>query len=235
MKTIQKIFSNMRAMPIFMEKLRQANREGLKSKTRRVINPQVEDNFWQKKMNHASIWSPKKELPNFCPYGKVGDVVYMREPLVRIGERAFYKDDVVPAFSLVTGEPIKWRWNVKTLSGMFMPREAARFLYLYDEIRVERVQEISCDDAKAEGVSGVWVNPPVNKGHYRRVLLNPYVANYSVLWDEINAKRGYGWDLNPWVWVLGYKPIKILSPGTVGRDLSGLKSDFVIFDEFMGA
>ena len=109
----------------------------------------------------------------------------------------------------LTGEPITWRWKKDILTSIFMPREAARSVYRYEKIRVERVQEISRDDAKAEGVSCVWINPPAKAEHYKRVLLNPYVANYSVLFDKINAARGYGWDVNPWVWVLEYKPVEV--------------------------
>jgi hypothetical protein len=38
--------------------------------------------------------------------------------------------------------------------------------------------------------------------------LNSYVANYSVLWDSLNKKRGYGWDVNPWVWVIEFKKVE---------------------------
>lgn len=209
----------MRALPIFKTEMRKANREGLKSQTRRVIKPQVEDKHWEKKMNHASIWSPKKELIRFCPYGKAGDVVYMRDPLFK-GPFGFahYVDDKTVAFNIVTGEPIRWRWKVNTLSGMFMPAEAARFIYQYKSIRVERVQEITRIDAKAEGMSNLWSwdekRNAKHPEHFRRALLNPYIANYSVLWDEINCERGFGWDVNPWVWVLEYEPLPPSAFGT---------------------
>lgn len=199
----------MRALPIFKPEMRKANRDGLKSITRRVMDPQPisTTGFW-KGLHWANESHFRKGAVELCNYGKVGDVVYMREPLVQVGAWAFYKDDNRPVISLITGEMVKWRWQVKTLSGMFMPGEAARFIYRYESIRVERVQEITRDDAKAEGVRGVWVNPPANEDHYQRVMLNPYVANYSVLWDEINGERGFGWDVNPWVWVLEYKVVE---------------------------
>lgn len=202
----------MRALPIFKPEMRKANRDGLKSITRRVIDPQPIHGLKQGALD-AHWYDTDYECIGHmgpyvkCPYGRPKDIVYMREPLVQVGAYAFYKDDSQPVISLITGEMVQWRWKVKTLSGMFMPGEAARFIYRYESIRVERVQEITRDDAKAEGVSGVWVNPPANEDHYQRVTLNPYVANYSVLWDEINGERGFGWDVNPWVWVLEYTPI----------------------------
>jgi len=203
------IYDIMRPMPVFKPELRKANRDGLKSQTRRVMVPQVGDVYWEKKMNDASIWNPRKELIQFCPYGKAGDLVYMREPLYRgFGGVAYYKDDMTMVRHGLTGEPITWRWKKDILTSIFMPREAARSIYQYASISVERVQDISRDDAKAEGVPGVWKNPPEKEEHYQRVLLNPYVANYSVLWDEINAGRGFGWDLNPWVWVLNYVEVR---------------------------
>lgn len=107
-------------------------------------------------------------------------------------------------FYLPSGyKPLRWKPSI------FMPRWASRIDLDVVRVRVERLQDITREDAKAEGVSNVWVNPPVNEDHYRRVMLNPYVANYSVLWDEINGDRGFGWDVNPWVWVLEYKPVEV--------------------------
>lgn len=206
----QEILSTMRALPIFKPAMRKANRDGLKSITRRVMDPQPisTTGFW-KSLHWANESHFRKGAVEHCPYGKVGDFVYMREPLKRIGDFAYYADDehIRPAKFFMTDNPIVWRWKRDVLSSMFMPAEAARFIYQYKSIRVERVQDISRDDAKAEGVSGVWVNPPANEEHYQRVMLNPYVANYSVLWDEINSERGFGWDVNPWVWVLEYKVV----------------------------
>lgn len=204
------IYEIMRPMPVFKPELRQANRDGVKSQTRRVINPQPisTTGFWRG-LHWANDGHFRRGAIEHCPYGKAGDYCYMREPLYHgFGGVAYYRDDMTMARHGLIGEPITWRWKKDILTSIFMPREAARSLYQYASISVERVQDISRDDAKAEGVSGVWKNPPENAEHYQRVLLNPYVANYSVLWDEINAGRGFGWDLNPWVWVLNYVEVR---------------------------
>lgn len=104
------------------------------------------------------------------------------------------------------GEPkCKWRPSI------FMPRWASRILLEIVDVRFERLQEITRDNAKAEGVSNIWSWTPDRKHDYhRRGLLNPYVANYSVLWDEIHEKSliGNGWNANPWVWVIEFKRLE---------------------------
>jgi hypothetical protein len=93
-----------------------------------------------------------------------------------------------------------------------MPRKYSRINLEILAVRVDRVQNISRDDAKAEGVSNIWSwdekRNAKHPEHFCRALLNPYIANYSVLWDEINAKRGFGWDVNPWVWVVEFKVVR---------------------------
>lgn len=72
-------------------------------------------------------------------------------------------------------------------------------------MRIERLHDITRDDAKAEGVEPVWTwNNDMDPKYFERSLLNPYVANYSVLWDELNGER-LPWDLNPWVWVYEFQ------------------------------
>ena len=191
-------FESMRPMPPFIRELRDANRNGLKTQTRRVIDPQpLKPGVWLGKND----WEFELRSLNtmYCRYGKTGDLTYMREPLVRKGAYAFYFDDDEPVTSLLTGEVVRWRWKVNTLSQLFMPKEAARSFFRYEAIRIEKVQEISARDAIAEGLRG-------NGWYYCGAsILSPYDA-YQMLWDSINAKRGYGWDKNPWVWVLKYAP-----------------------------
>ena len=81
--------------------------------------------------------------------------------------------------------PLRWH------SGRFMQRSFARLILEITEIGVQRVQAISGYDACAEGIVAPDAGGPVS--HYRDV------------WDRINAKRGYPWDLNPWVWVIKFK------------------------------
>jgi hypothetical protein len=79
-------------------------------------------------------------------------------------------------------------------------------------VRVERVQDISEEDAKAEGFDGwipcgVWtgIHAHVYGGAKRKGTCREH---FPLLWDSINAKRGYGWDSNPFCWVIEFKRIK---------------------------
>lgn len=91
------------------------------------------------------------------------------------------------------------RWK----SPIFMPRWAGRISLQVTSVRVQHVQDISEEDAKVEGiiepapVVGAWRDPKRGReGHWS------YRKPFSELWDSINDKRGYGWNANPWVWVI---------------------------------
>ena len=89
-----------------------------------------------------------------------------------------------------------------------MPRWASRLTLRVLDVRVERVLDISEEDARAEGVKG-WVPDP-------RWTLHGYVPDdcldyrnpFAKLWDSINAKRGFSWESNPWVWVVKFEVIR---------------------------
>jgi hypothetical protein len=88
-----------------------------------------------------------------------------------------------------------------------MPRWASRITLEITGVRIERVQQISEDDAKKEGA--IWFDGrPVNHHGWRHTstcCLHPSArASFAFLWDSINAKRGYGWEVNQWVWVIDF-------------------------------
>ena len=96
------------------------------------------------------------------------------------------------------------RRTYKKRPSILMPRSASRILLEITDIRIERVQDISEEDAKAEGCDNrnmkqqniaVWCEMP------RKAFMN--------LWDSINEKRGYGWTVNPWVWVISFKKLEV--------------------------
>lgn len=86
-------------------------------------------------------------------------------------------------------KPLKWRASI------FMPRAVSRITLEITNIRVERLQDISEEDAKAEGV------PPFdwNDGW----SLRPVPA-FEKLWDSINGAK-HPWSSNPWVWCVNFK------------------------------
>lgn len=83
---------------------------------------------------------------------------------------------------------------------IFMPKEAARIWMEVKGRRLERVREITEEDAKAEGVTP---HPLPGRG-----FNNGHRNTFERLWDSLNAKRGYGWETNPWAWVMEFKRIE---------------------------
>lgn len=136
-----------------------------------------------------------------CPYGKPGDRLWVRETwctehhLDNEKPSDLWNAAYIPIWYRATDNmntpsliPGKWRPSI------FMPRWASRITLEITEVRIERLQEISMQEAIAEGVSTMKGNPEP------RIL-------FQLLWDEINAKRGFPWESNPWVWVIKFKKI----------------------------
>jgi len=75
-------------------------------------------------------------------------------------------------------------------------------------VRVERLQAITPGDVLAEGIKrsgeGYWLAPLAGVPDF------PWGRSdlaYAALWNSINHERGYGWDVNPWVWVIEFKQV----------------------------
>jgi hypothetical protein len=77
-----------------------------------------------------------------------------------------------------------------------MPRWASRITLEVTGVRVERVQDITECEARREGVTCE-----------RALIGNAARLAFRSLWDSINKKRGYGWDVNPWVWVVEFRRV----------------------------
>lgn len=129
-----------------------------------------------------------------CPYGQVGDRLWLKETWAGdVPNGIDYKAD-----GHSYGEEIKVPWK----SPRFMPRWASRIGLEIIDLRAERLQDISEEDAIAEG----WDSQlsPLFKGV--PLECRPRVW-FAQLWDSINAKR-YPWEANSWVWVIGFKEVK---------------------------
>ena len=152
---------------------------GRKSQTRRVITK-------PERLDGLMLAGEEAE---WCPYGMPGDLLYCREPLKETPHHfARYVADNEFVKACDTKEHW-WKWKRSTLPGRFMPKWAARIWLAITDIRVERVQEISAAAAIAEGVE-----PGACGGN-----------SFKTLWDSIYAKRGCGFDENPFVWVLTFE------------------------------
>jgi hypothetical protein len=126
----------------------------------------------------------------FCPYGHPGDRLWVRERWA--ADMSF--DDLPPRMLQPRGMPIYYHATTQCMDykwrpSIHMPRWASRITLEITDIRVERVQDISEEDVQAEGFS----DRPASKNKFR------------IAWDLLYWKRGLGWDVNPWVWVVTFK------------------------------
>lgn len=200
-----------------------------KTQTRRVVKNQpsedVNDGRWYAdRYNGGPQWcwwgKPGTDVHNkvahhigqVCPYGKPGDRLWVRERHARTDAITtiphYFADGPLPSIS--------YRHDVSLLQSypsIHMPRWASRITLEIVNVRVERVQEITEDDAKSEGAPvGFRTVIPVDGkpvGATKPYTIpSSYIGGFANLWDSINAKRGYGWDFNPWVWVIEFRRIK---------------------------
>ncbi len=178
-----------------------------KSQTRRVMKPQLTVDGQK---HH------KWEVPDvikLCPYGQVGDRLWVRETLIPKEESAangaargvwaYYAADN----ATVAGNHV----IVKTVPSIFMPRWASRITLEITDVRVERLQEITESDAQAEGVREMTDGSGTFVGRTGpRNLVTPWLTAKEAFadgWDTLNFKRGFGWDTNPWAWVIEFKRV----------------------------
>jgi hypothetical protein len=129
-----------------------------------------------------------------CPYGKSGDRLWVRETLAADERGMYYFAD-----ETLVSVPADFNQNVKEkLPSIFMPRWASRITLEITDIRVERLQEISDDDAISEGYKDIRGDINYERGDARQW--------FSWKWEEINGKK-YPWDSNPYVWVIEFTKI----------------------------
>ena len=182
---------------LFKSEMIQATIEGRETQTRRVIKPQPPQGcsmavYTHDRCPNLDEWVFAGEdgdpIDAKCPQPpyQVGEAVYIQEKIWRIGEYAIYYSDSKPVMFLQSANRLKWRWQRQYLSPIHLPYEAARYFLKIKDVRAERLQEITEEDAIAEGM--------------RRQEL-PYdiapVWQYQELWDSIN--KDYPWESNPWV------------------------------------
>lgn len=104
--------------------------------------------------------------------------------------------------------PCRWRPSIH------MPRWASRINLEITDVRVERIQDISIGDAISEGIPQTYGEALNVFGEGKLVGRENHIwdnftsiENFRWLWDSINADRGFGWDVNPWVWALTFKRV----------------------------
>lgn len=193
---------------LFNAEMVKAILDGRKTQTRRIVKPQPE---LGKPWKHGWIVDPEiMDIPvAFCPYGQRSDSLWVRETFFYEWPHDYPPDDMrdcrivyrATEPDYIDGEMREanpaYRWS----PSIHMPRWASRLTLENTGVRVEQVQDISRNDVIAEGIGqytfamGVLADDPPDPRW-----------KFIELWDSINAKRGFGWDVNLWVWVIKFEP-----------------------------
>lgn len=184
---------------LFSTEMVRAILEGQKTVTRRVLKPQPlaevttlyrkeDTNIWR---THGADWWYEFRAPSIP-----GDTLWVRETWSRVetGEYLYKADSEKPLSYL------GWRPSIH------MPKEAARLFMRVTGVRVERLQDIDVEGCRAEGISDCYkTDSPVYLENLRKMA---YPKVFAELWDSTikPADRSiYGWEVNPWVWVIGFE------------------------------
>jgi len=227
----------MKERPIlFSTEMVQAILDGRKTQTRRVLNPQlpfhkfdffcgnndagysalttkgyVEFRGYEIFENGERKYTPFYIKPK---YGEKNDILWVRETWVKLNGQYVYKadyDNGVPANEIelpngATVDDAKWKPSIH------MPKEACRLRLKIKSIRVERLMDISEQDAIAEGVRqrfGGFINYANPSNLFTETypfLGRKYSAaqmSYLSLWERINGENSF--EENPWVWVIEFE------------------------------
>jgi len=206
----------MREKPIiFSTPMVKAILEEIKTMTRQVIVPQPSKNslyFEEIATGKRKVTELTAEDILYISLGEidkknkirpkyfVSDKLWVRETFCKLHKdhviegKYVYKANVGSDGERVRQEYIKRGYPYQWKSPRFMPREAARIFLEVKTVRVERLQNISVKDAADEGFfSGLLTGEESCRTTGR--------GEFAEYWDTLNAKRGYSWESNPWVWV----------------------------------
>lgn len=212
----------MKERPIlFSSEMVRAILEGRKTQTRRVMKSQPPHHeFNQYPSERLNIKLEGGQYVH-CPYGQPGDRLWVRETWMIDGadiRPAGVKQSVIyRASNDDYGKYFKWRPSI------YMPRWASRITLEIVNVRVERLQEISEEDVVSEGIKIPVIKGQIGITLGMKPLLSDYLPNkhytvwtqreittayFAQYWDSLNAKRGYSWESNPWVWVIEFKRLE---------------------------
>ena len=157
---------------------------------------------------HDSEWGDR------CPYGQPGDRLWVRETFLGTydleaphdyqtgeGYKCVYAADGGTYPEYYDEDKEEMRQGYKP--SIHMPRWASRIDLEITKVRVERLQDISEEDARAEGCHG---ETQQGTADFPTEGVKSASEDYADLWESINEEKS--WDLNPWVWVIEFKRVR---------------------------
>ncbi len=204
---------------IFNAEMVRALLDGRKTQTRRPIKwkqtrfteiGEREDGSkwpWSEDAEHAcDFWHP-------CPFGAVGDRIWVRETFSALEPGSY--EQVKPQEGhcqdlryAATDRLAKSDADIrgyKWVPSIHMPRWASRIQLEITDVRVERLNSISQEDAQAEGLELTGWRPTHSDPDSGGEVMTPY-DNFAELWSSIYGDES--WQANPWVWVIEFKRVE---------------------------
>jgi hypothetical protein len=208
---------------LFSGPLVRALLDGRKTQTRRVVKPQpTTDGYWWT-WKHVSCNGEsglRDGLPCLgpCPYGFIGDRLWVRETwnIWRHDAESTWSGPINEARGMYASQVVyaaDGRWQVDYRPSINMPRWASRITLEITDVRVQRLQDIDEQDAEAEGVEQSKSIRNANDPSFQfRDYMRPEgctvqsaVDSFRTLWQSINGPDS--WFANPWVWALTFRRI----------------------------
>lgn len=227
---------------LFSTEMVKAILEGRKTQTRRVMKPQPV-NIYDAKGEYPGkpilVYDPNNSpvkgwthVAPMNPYGLIGDILWVRETFFLNRYFNGLHECCFTYFKTDFEGPVSWNWK----PSIHMPKAAARIWLEITDIRVERLQDISNEDALTEGIDRRW-DGLFHEERYKDYLSKPGgawiafadgrptwygewrepVSSFQSLWTSINGPCS--WGDNPWVWVISFK---VLSTTFTSRELESL-------------
>ena len=198
---------------IFSTKMVQAILSGRKTQTRRVmkVQPSTQDHKFltvldttarnarliRGKHHWAKLTADSCRLLDSSvyfssPYGYVEERLWVRESFALSNNKCFYKANFEDE-DITTWKP-----------AIHLPRSFSRITLEITKLRIQRLNDITEEEAIAEGCTGL---------HLQRLdkpqQFLPPVEHFAHVWDKINSKRGFSWATNPYVWVIEFRRVEV--------------------------
>lgn len=190
---------------LFNTEMVRAILDGRKSCTRRLVKPEPQG-YFEVSEEPLYIYDTDGNQGKITPPYQPSDILYVRESYSELTFGYVYKADGENIDHL--GNVIKWHPSIH------MPKEAARIWLKVTDVRVERLQEITEEQACMEGTDP-WDEACYENNGWHPAFSDPdsggdpnMIDGFHKLWNSTIKKSDldrYGWDANPWVWAIEYE------------------------------
>lgn len=204
---------------LFNTEMVRAILEGRKSCTRRIVKPQPQSRLcytfagsdcgtwgypsktahesWGDEYRHPKDITDEELKRRWNPPYHTDDILYVRETWFSDGNRYMYRANYSDSEKFYRdGEEVKIKWH----PSIHMPKEAARIWLKVTDVRVERLQDITPQGAWKEGARCSCLHPVPDCAGNKTPFVN--IWNSTIKKADLDC---YGWDANPWVWVIEFE------------------------------